>query len=277
MFDVISAPNIVESESAETSENGRVLSGLIKITGGFSTCESRYQLEIRSDGTGTIVYSEYDSESEEFIHEADLGKLTKEIEEAINAEIYTRRELGKMEDSEVEEIRKDVTADKLEDFFWSEINQILEDPFFQSFEDQSEWGEEFYCENGETAELQEFLELCVLTERNISEPDDYLIIDSETDCDASGLSDCSYWSERLGELVEIGCKYFKPAGNRYEYNDGWGDRLSGYSMYSESISIPLKEAHSAPTRKKMLGMKHLRKKLVEMKVEVSIIQKLTSF
>ncbi len=95
----------------------------------------------------------------------------------------------------------------------------------------------------------------MLTERNISEPDDYLIIDSETDCDALGLNDSSYWSERLGELVEIGCQYFKPAGHRYDYNDGWGDRLSGYSMYSESISIPLKEAHSAPTREKMLGMK----------------------
>lgn len=107
--------------------------------------------------------------------------------------------------------------------------------------------------------------------------DDYLIIESETDCDAAGLSDCSYWSERLGELVEIGCKYFKPAGHRYDYNDGWGDRLSGYLMYSESISIPLKQAYPAPTREKMLAMKLLRKKLVEMKTEESVIQKFTTF
>jgi hypothetical protein len=121
------------------------------------------------------------------------------------------------------------------------------------------------------------LELCVLTERNISELDDYLIIEAETDCDPSGLSDCSYWSERLGELVEIGCKYFKPVGHHYDYNDGWGDRLSGYSMSSESISIPLKEAYSAPTREKMLGMRKLRKKLGEMNIDFEKILILTAF
>ena len=85
------------------------------------------------------------------------------------------------------------------------------------------------------------------------------MIDSETDCEAAGLSDCSYWSERLGELVEIACKYFKPVGHRYDYNDGWNDRYSGHSMNCESLSISLKESALTPAREKMLGMIRLRK------------------
>jgi hypothetical protein len=250
---------------------------LIKLKSGFSTCDSRYQFELRSDGTGTIFYTEFSLESEEFFHELNLTELTAEIEERVQEQISFQREVDGLENSEIENICQETMAENLEEFFWHEINQTLEDPFFRSFDDQSEWGADFYCENGGAEEFEEFLELCVLTERHISEPDDYLIIDSETDCDASGLSDCSYWSERLGELVEIGCQYFKPAGHRYDYNDGWGDRLSGYSMYSESISIPLKEAYSAPTREKMLGMKRLRKKLATMKTEESVIQRLTVF
>ena len=121
------------------------------------------------------------------------------------------------------------------------------------------------------------MELCVLTEREISAPDDYLIVDSETDCETSGLSDCSYWSERIGELVEIACKFFKPAGYRYDYNDGWCDRYSGYSMNAESISISLRESHSTPAREKMLGMIKLRRKLAAMDVEKDVVERLTDF
>lgn len=153
----------------------------------------------------------------------------------------------------------------------------LEDPFFRSLDDEDEWGAEFYCENGEMAEFEEFLELCVLTERKITDPEDYLVIDSETDCEASGLSDCSYYTERLSELVEIACAYFKPAGHRYDYNDGWSDRYSGYGMNCESINISLKEAYSAPTREKMLGMKLLREKLTWMNVPADKVARLTAF
>jgi hypothetical protein len=252
-------------------------SKLIKFKSGFSTCDSRYQFELRSDGIGTIYYTEFSPESEEFFHEINLTELTVKIEKKVQEQINFQREIDGLEDSEIEKISQEIKGEKLEDFFWDEINQTLEDPFFRSFDEQDEWGVEFFCENGNSEEFEEFLELCVLTERDISAPDDYLIIDSETDCDASGLNDSGYWSERLGELVEIGCQYFKPAGHRYDYNDGWGDRLSSYSMYSESISIPLKEAYSAPTREKMLGMKRLRKKLAAMKTEDSVIQKLTAF
>lgn len=250
---------------------------LIILKGGFSTCDARYQFEIKSDGTGTIFYSDYGSDSEDFWHESDLQTLENEIADAIETQIELQGENVNHEDSEIENIRREITAERLEEFFWEDINPTLEDPFFRSFDDDSEWGSEFYCENGETAELEEFLELCVLTEREIKEPDDYLMIDSETDCEAAGLSDCSYWSERLGELVEIACKFFKPAGHRYDYNDGWNDRYSGYCLSSESISISLKESFLTPAREKMLGMIRLRKELAEMKVGSDVIKRLTSF
>ena len=252
-------------------------SDLIILKGEFSTCDARYKFEIESDGTGKIFYSEYGLESEEFWHKSDLAALKTEIEEAVNSQIELQVETEKIEDSEIENIRREIMMERLEEFFWEEINQTLEDPFFRSFDDENEWGSEFSCENGSAAELEEFLELCVLTEREINEPDDYLMIDSETDCEEAGLSDCSYWSERLGELVEIACKYYKPFGHRYDYNDGWADRYSGHCLSSETISISLKKSSLTPAREKMLGMIRLRKKLAEMNVEGDAVNRLTAF
>ncbi|HRH45204.1 MAG TPA: hypothetical protein PKY82_26435, partial [Pyrinomonadaceae bacterium] len=161
MFDVNSVPITVELKVGETSYHSSSEPSLIKLTGGFSTLETRYKLEISSNGTGTIIYSDDDCESEEFVHETDLKSLVNEIEEAVNTEVIERSVSGKIENSEIENIRKEITAEKLEDFFWNEINQTLEDPFFRSFDDESEWGAEFYCENGDTNEFEEFLELCV--------------------------------------------------------------------------------------------------------------------
>lgn len=279
MFDLISMP----TNGVKPQNNAEIIkfsgkNSIIKTqTGCFSSCDTRYKFEIKTDGTGTIFYSEYTAESEEFVHEINLETLIEEIEKAIKDEIELQSETVNLEKEEIENIRSEIAADKLEEFFWEEVNQTLEDPFFRSFDDESEWGAEFYCEQGSAAEFEEFLELCVLTEREISAPDDYLIVDSETDCETSGLSDCSYWSERIGELVEIACKFFKPAGHRYDYNDGWCDRYSGYSMNAESISISLRESYSAPAREKMLGMIKLRRKLAAMDVEKDVIERLTDF
>lgn len=259
------------------SRTGSKQRDVISLSGGFSTGEARYKFVIKGNGTGTIFYSDYCSDSEDFAHECDLQTLGKEIEQAVKSEIESNGKSINHDNSELEKIRREAMAERLEEFFWEEINQTLEDPFFRSFDDESEWGEEFSCQGGDTAEFETFLELCVLTERKITNPDDYLVIDSETDCEASGLSDCSYYSERLGELVEIACEYFKPAGHRYDYNDGCYDRYSGYSMNCESITISLNESAKTPPREKMLAMIELRKKLAAMKVEVEKIERLTSF
>ena len=259
------------------SRTGSDQLNVITLSGGFSTGEARYKFVINSDGTGTIFYSDYCSDSEDFAHEYDLQTLNREIEEAVKSEIELDGESINHDNSELERIRREAAEDKLEEFFWEEINQTLEDPFFRSFEDESEWSEAFSCQRGNTAEFEAFLELCVQTERKITNPDDYLVIDSETECEAAGLSDCSYYTERLAELVEIACGYFKPAGHHYDYNDGCYDRYSGYSMNCESITISLNESAKTPPREKILAMIELRKKLTAMEVENEKIERLTSY
>ena len=277
MFDsnTIIADDSVAAIAGAEKQNDK--SNLVILKGGFSTDDSRYSFELSSDGTGKIFYSDFEEDSEDFLHEINVEELAGEVEKAVKAEIELQSEQNELDDSEIENIREDTVSEMLEEIFWEEINQTLEDPFFRSFYDDSEWGEEFSCESGTVEEFEKFLELCVLTEREITSPDDYLLVEAETDCEESGLSDCSYYSERLGELVEIACKYFKPSGFRYDYNDGCYDRYSGYSLSSESISVSLRESSKTPAREKMLGMINLRKKLAAIDVASDVIERLTTF
>ena len=115
-------------------------SDLIILTGGFSTFDERYKFEIKSDSTGTIFYPDFGLDSEDFWHESDLAPLKQEIAEAVKSQIELQSEPVGLQDSEIENLRCEITADKLEEFFWEEINLTLEDPFFRSFDDESEWG-----------------------------------------------------------------------------------------------------------------------------------------
>ena len=277
MFDAntITADDSITVITEAGEQNGKT--NLIVLKGGFSTDDSRYSFELNSDGTGKIFYSDFVEDSEDFLHEINIEALSEEIEKAVKAEIELQAEQGALDDSEIQTIREDTVSEMLEEFFWEEINQTLEDPFFRSSYDDSEWGEEFACENSTPQEFEEFLELCVLTEREISEPDDYLLVEAETECEDAGLSDCSYYTERLEELVNIACKYYKPSGFRYDYNDGCYDRYSGYSMSSESVSVSLLESSKTPAREKMLKMVKLKEKLFEMKVPGETIERLTAF
>lgn len=281
MFDVAASALVAHSDTPAAVLKDKNLSdesNLIVLSGVFSSGESSYSFKLKSNGTGEIIYSDCFSDSDEFDHETDVEILAREIEEAIAEEISSRSKDAALDDSEILEIREEITAENLEEVFWEEINGRLEDPFFRSFYDDEEWGEEFQTERGTVDEFIEFLELCVLTEREIlPSNDDYLIVEAETECDAAGISACSYYSERLGELVEIACAHFRPSGFRYDYNDGCYDRYSGYSMSSESVSISLRESAGAPAREKMLGMIKLKEKLAGMVVSAEAIEKLTAF
>ncbi len=240
---------------------------LIVLKGSFSTSDHSYKFEIKSDGRGEIFYSDFEADSEEFAHEIKVEELTADIEKTIREQVDLQREENALEDGERDAIREEIFGERLEEVFWEEINPTLEDPFFRSFYDDGDWGEEIQTEKGSVDDLLEFLKLCALTERAIAAPDDFLVVEAETEINCAGLSDCSYHTTRLGELVEIACAYFRPSGFRYDYNDGCYDRQSGYCLESESISVPLVEAARAPVREKMLGMVRLRERLVQMKIE----------
>lgn len=274
MFDV--AVKSVQTEIVET-ETQFEQRKLIVLEGGFSTGDGTYRFELNSDGTGRIIYPDCFDESEEFFHETEVKKLARKIEEAVAGEVASHSEIDALGVSEIENVRCETVAEILEEVFWAEINQRLEDPFFRSFEDESEWGEEFCCERGTTEEFIEFLKLSVLTEREIKDAEGLLIVEAETDFDTAGLIEGSYYTERLGELVEIACKYYQPSGFNYSYNDGCYDRMSGYSMSSETISVSLAEFARVPSREQMLGMIELRRKLTVMEVEGEKLERLTSF
>ena len=281
MFEFIATAAVrAEDAPTEVEENAKLddKTNLIVLKGSFSSGDSSYEFELKSDGTGEIFYTDFPTDSEEFAHEVKAEKLCREIEEAITQEIALQSGQNALEDSEIENIRQETFSEMLEEVFWEEINQTLEDPFFRSFYDDGEWGEEFGCERETVDGFIEFLELCVLTEREIlPSNEDYLVVEAETDFDAAGISECSYYTERLGELVEIACEYYKPTGFRYDYNDGCYDRASGYSMSSESVSVSLQESARVPTREKMLGMVRLKVKLAAMEIAAEKIERLTAF
>ena len=283
MFDSAETPAVAAARKSSEGELNNdekqvIKTDLIVLKGGFSTGDHRYNFEIKSDGTGEICYSDFETDSEDFTHEIKVEKLAAEIEETVQEQIALQSEKDGLEDFEVESIRREISAGILEEVFWNDINQTLEDPFFQSVYDDGERGEEFQTIRGTVEEFTEFLELCVLTEREIiSGIEDYLFVEAETEIDAAGIGECSYYTERLAELVEIACRYYKPTGFHYDYNDGCYDRMSGYSMSSETISISLAEFTRVPSREKMLGMIGLRKKLAAMDVESEKLERLTSF
>lgn len=278
MFDVATAAYVESPAEIATGEKQTDEMNLLVLEGGFSSGDSSYKFELKSDGTGKISYSDFATDSEEFDHEVKVEKLAREIEEAIQEKIASQFGQDTLDASEIERIRDETFSEMLEEVFWEEINQTLEDPFFRSFYDDSEWGEEFQTERGTVDEFIEFLELCVLTEREIiSGSEDYLVIEAETDFDLAGISECSYYTERLGELVEIACEYYKPSGFCYDYNDGCYDRASGYSMSSESVSVSLQESARAPVREKMLANIRLRDKLAAMITDAEKIERLTAF
>lgn len=105
---------------------------LTVLKGGFSTSDHRYDFEIKSDGTGETFYTDFDEDSEEFLHEIKVEKLASEIEEAIWEQIALQSEPNALEDSEIESIREETVAEMLKKVFWEEKkgNNILDSVSF---------------------------------------------------------------------------------------------------------------------------------------------------
>jgi hypothetical protein len=189
MLDIVTVAVEPKSAIAQDNDCPDPLN-LTVLKGVFSSGDNSYQFEIGSDGAGKIFYSDFPTDADEFAHEVNVETLHQKIEEAIKAEIALQSQQNALEESEIESIREEIFREMLEEVFWEEINQTLEDPFFRSFYDDGEWGEEFQTERGTVDEFIEFLELSVLTEREIvSCSEDYLVVEAETECDSAGISD----------------------------------------------------------------------------------------
>jgi hypothetical protein len=167
---------------------------------------------LKSNGTGVIFYSDLPNDSEELDHEIKVEELVREIEEAIFEETALQSPDAALDDAELESIREEITTEKLgRNFFRRKSTGRSKTRFSAPFTTTANGGQEFQTTRGTVDEFTEFLELCVMTEREIiSSNEDYLVVEAETEYDGAGISDCSYYTERLGELVEIACEHFSP-------------------------------------------------------------------
>jgi hypothetical protein len=137
MFDVAVRAEAPRAEIIEGEKhNGRT--DLIVLKGGFSSGDSSYKFELKSVGTGAIFHSDFPTDSEEFAHEVKVENLAAEIEEAIREQIALQSQENALDEAEIEGIREEIPAEMLEEVFWEEINQTLEDSFFRSFYDDGE-------------------------------------------------------------------------------------------------------------------------------------------
>ena len=124
MFDLVITTDLQKTQVSEVQNGGNQLD-LITLKGSFSTCDNSYKFEIGSNGNGKIYYPDSFSDTEEFTHEVEVNKLFGEIRKAIKSEIKLRSETGKIESSELENIAREITSERLEEVFWEEINQRL--------------------------------------------------------------------------------------------------------------------------------------------------------
>ncbi len=133
MLDVATAGYVESPAEITAGEKHNDGTNLILLEGSFSSGDSSYRFKLKNDGTGKIFYSDFSTDSEEFAHEVKVEKLVAQIEEAIREEIALQSQQNALDVSEIQSIREETFSEMLEEVFWEEINQTLEDPFFRSF------------------------------------------------------------------------------------------------------------------------------------------------
>lgn len=185
----------------------------------------------RADGIGII---KEDSWFEFFDHELDLDEVRRECKGDADA-----------------------IGDQLSDYFFNEVSDTLEDPFFDP--DGADCQIEF--DRGSEDELERLMKLFILTEPGIEACDGedvrlYAALDEEEPyLDSEG----SYCTRRLEALTEIALTENRPVGWTWEYNDGACNRRSGYSQSPESLTWQIGDVlEEAPARERMAARRELR-------------------
>lgn len=185
----------------------------------------------RADGIGII---KEDSWFEFFDHELNLDEVRQECEGDAGA-----------------------IDDHLSDYFFNDVSETLEDPFFDS--DGADCPIEFDC--GSEEELERLMKLFILTEPVIETCDGeevrlYAALDDE---EPYLDSDGCYWTQRLEALAEIALAENRPVGWTWEYNDGACNRRSGYSQSPEAFTWQIGDVlEEASARERMAARRELR-------------------
>jgi hypothetical protein len=189
------------------------------------------QVIFRADGLGII---KEDSWFEFFDHNLNLDEVRQECEGDADA-----------------------IDDHLSQYFFDEVSEMLEDPFFDP--DGSDCPIEFDC--GSEEELERLMKLFILTEPAIETRDGeevrlYAALeDEEPYLDSEGC----YCTQRLEALTEIALAENRPVGWTWEYNDGAYNRRSGYSQSPECFTWQIGDVlEEASARERMAARRELR-------------------
>jgi hypothetical protein len=189
------------------------------------------QVIFRADGFGII---KEDSWFEFFDHELNLDEVRQECEGDADA-----------------------IDDHLSDYFFNEVSETLEDPFFDP--DGADCAVEFDC--GSEEELERLMKLFILTEPGIEACDGeearlYAALDDE---EPYLDSDGCYWTPRLEALTDVALAENRPVGWTWEYNDGANNRRSGYSQSPECFTWQIGDVlEEASARERMAARRELR-------------------
>jgi hypothetical protein len=150
----------------------------------------------------------------------------------------------------------DALKECLDEIFWEEINPALNDPVIR-WEDLE--GEELHYETGSEEQLKEEIRMilwCFPELFAASSPVD-VRIQAATGEDGCGWEsdDGRHYPEVINDLMNLALERSCPVGGSWEYNDGPYNRLSGYTLSSESVTciIPRPSFHDvALARPKLL-------------------------
>lgn len=200
------------------------------VSGGDFPFGNRCTAAFRPDGIG---YLDDGYGFEFFDHALDLAGIKAECED------------------DLEEIEE-----RLQAYFYEELNVELEDPFF----DPGGEGSELHFERGSQEELERLVRLFVLTEPDVEAHagEEFRIYAAGEEDDPYLESEDGYWSERLDALVTLALEENRPVGWSYDYNDGAYDRRSGYSLSSDCFGFDIDELLEAPARERMAARRELK-------------------
>lgn len=144
---------------------------------------------------------------------------------------------------EIRETDKDITAfEKLEELFWSTINEAIDDPLLAP-DDPFLQDEEIRFLSGSQEALEEQVKLAIFTDPAAREMDQIAVrITAEGEFEVDDWFcplDTSHLTKDTLRAVQKAIEANAFTGTRVEYNDGARNRRSGYSQYPEELHLEL--------------------------------------
>lgn len=162
-----------------------------------------------ADGWGEVVSNDIEGDREDFLHSYPVTEDLQQLQYRDICDLY-------------------------EDRFWNDVNPTLDDPFVQG-DELEDWPVEW---NGDAECFERMFRAFVITDPDITLPAEFEIVATTQDEESYVTADFpSQLTPRLLALSRALLAEAHPYGWTWQYNDGQPQRLSGWSMTAEAITI----------------------------------------